>query len=120
MIPSSEDEGAVEEIETALKEPAAPEPKPVKVKRGKKVAKVVKKVKKGGKKVEAVKAKTSKPAKAKDGQVNIAQLAEEAGITPQRARQKLREAELERDGRWSWDEGSKALKGARKALGLEG
>jgi hypothetical protein len=55
-----------------------------------------------------------------EGLVKLSALANEAGISAQRARQKLRGAELARDGRWAWPEGSKALKEARKALGLEG
>lgn len=55
-----------------------------------------------------------------DGFVSIGDLAEEAEIAPQSARVKLREAELPKPegGRWRWAEGSKALKAARKALGL--
>lgn len=50
--------------------------------------------------------------------VKLSELAIEAKLTTQGARKKLRETGLERSGRWSWEEGSKALKDARKALGL--
>ena len=59
-------------------------------------------------------------AESDDGLITVAQLAEEAEISPQSARVKLRAAELDRgEGRWKWEEGSKSLKAARKALGLE-
>lgn len=68
------------------------------------------------------KGKGKKAAKPDDdeGFVTIGDLATEAEIEPQSARVKLREAELERPegGRWRWKEGSKALKAARKAVGL--
>lgn len=80
------------------------------------------KTKKAAKKV--VKAKKAAAngnghAAAKEGHVTLAQLASEAKITTAGARRKLRGAELERDGRWSWAEGSRALQQARKALGLD-
>lgn len=55
-----------------------------------------------------------------EGFVTVETLAEEAEINAQSARVKLREAELEKPegGRWRWKDGSKALKSARKALGL--
>ena len=58
--------------------------------------------------------------KAEDGGVTLADLAAEAKITGQKARQKLRAAGIERaeGSRWSWKEGSKDLKAVRKALGL--
>lgn len=92
-----------EENEMADQETAASEEKSKK----KKVKKVAKKA-----------AKASKPAKKDANSVTLADLAKEAKITPQRARQKLRAAEVERDGRWSWEKGSKALASARKALDL--
>ena len=66
--------------------------------------------KKGGKKAKA----------SADGGITLKALAEEAGISGQAARQKLRAAGIEREegSRWSWKEGSKALKAAKKALGL--
>lgn len=81
------------------------------------VKKVVKKVVKKGK--EAKPAKSSNGAEPEEGQITLATLAAEAEITPAGARRKLRAAELERDGRWSWAEGSKGLAAARKALGLD-
>lgn len=89
------------------KEPPAEETKPKKVK---KVAKKV--VKKVSKKSKAEKSDST------EGKVTLADLASEAKITTAGARRKLREAELSREGRWAWDEGSKGLKDARKALGL--
>jgi hypothetical protein len=55
-----------------------------------------------------------------DGYISIGDLAAEAEINAQSARVKLREAELDKPegGRWRWKDGSKALKAARKALGL--
>lgn len=55
-----------------------------------------------------------------DDRVTLAYLAEEADISPQQARQKLRAAGIEReDGkRWSWSPKSKALTSVKKALGL--
>lgn len=55
-----------------------------------------------------------------DNVVTLADIADEAGISSQQARQKLRNAEIERpDGkRWGWSPKSKALTQARKALGL--
>jgi hypothetical protein len=50
--------------------------------------------------------------------VHLADLAKEADVSPQRIRQKLRAAEIERDGRWKWEKGSNALKKVRKALDL--
>jgi len=77
-------------------------------------------------KVKAKPAKTAaksakKPAKSDDnGFVTLQSLAEEAEIEPQSARVKLRDSDLEKPegGRWRWKEGSKALKDARKVLGL--
>lgn len=52
--------------------------------------------------------------------VTLAELAKKAKISPARARQKLRAAEgIERDGRWSWEAGSKALAKVEKVLGGE-
>lgn len=82
---------------------------------------------KKAKKSKKAKGKDKKKSKSKDdddsdeGYVTIGDLAEEAEIEPQSARVKLREAELEKPegGRWRWKEGSKALKEARKAIGLK-
>lgn len=109
----------LDQIEKDLKESAPnPEevPKPEKVK---KVAKA-KKVAKKGEEAEAKKSrKGKKEANGSENLVHLADLASEAKITTQSARKKLRVAEIERTGRWAWEEGSKALKDARKALGLE-
>lgn len=90
-----------------------------------------KKAKKGGKVEAKVEAKSNGKAKAKstgspkgpqevpEGHVSIAMLADEAEITAQSARVKLRGSDIERpEGRWVWPEGSKGLKKARELLGL--
>ena len=55
-----------------------------------------------------------------DNIVSLADLADEAGISAQSARQKLRNAEIERpEGkRWGWTPKSKELTKVRKVLGL--
>lgn len=59
------------------------------------------------------------PQEVPEGHISVAQLADEAEITAQSARVKLRASEIERpEGRWVWPEGSKALKKAREILGL--
>lgn len=77
-----------------------------------------KKAKKAVKKTaKASKAPTKKKVAAEASDiVTLAQLAEEAGISPQRARQKLREAEFVREGRWSWEAGHKEIDKVRKIL----
>ena len=84
-------------------------------KKGKKSNK--KSAKKVGKKKKGAKKKSKKTQA--DGGVTLASLAKEAGISGQKARQKLRAAGIEREagGRWSWKDGSKALKAAQKAIG---
>ncbi len=84
-----------------------------KKKSSKKVTKRV--AKKGGKKKGAKKAAGKKAA----GGVSLADLAAEAGISGQKARQLLRKAGVERTagGRWNFS-GKADLKAARKALGL--
>jgi hypothetical protein len=83
-----------------------------KSKKNKKVSKKASKkiVKKGSKKTKRSKVEG----------VTLTQLAGEAKISGQKARQKLRAAGIEREagGRWAWKEGSNALKKARKALDL--
>lgn len=105
-------------------------PEPSRKREVKKVAKkVVKKVKKVEAEEESPKAKAKAKAKGNgsakeaksddDGLVTVAALAQEAQISPQSARVKLRSAELNRgEGRWKWAPGSKELKEARKVLGL--
>lgn len=82
------------------------------------------KAKKGGKAAKADKSekkgKTGKAAKADDdGNVTLAALAAEAGISAAAARRKVRATELERNGRWAFKEGSKQLRTVRTALGLD-
>ena len=85
----------------------------------------VKKVAKGESKKAAKKVvkKTGEGKKAKadsgDNRILLADLASEAKITAASARRRLRDAELSPEGRWSWEPGSKALKEARKVLGLD-
>ncbi len=64
-------------------------------------------------------AKADKDEDSNDGMITLADLAGEAKISGAAARRKIRAAELERDGRWAWKDGSKSLKTARKALGLD-
>ena len=67
-------------------------------------------------------AKKKAPAKktADSNVVSLSDLAEQAGISPQQARAKLRNAGIERpDGqRWGWPPKSKGLTAAKKALGI--
>lgn len=80
-----------------------------------------KKVKKGGKKVakKEVKKSAAKSEKSDKNVVRLKDLAKQAKLTEAVCRKKLRDAEVPRgEGRWSWELGSKALKSARKALGL--
>jgi len=115
---------ATDALREELKKPL-PEHQPTKEKKvatkkkGKKSNKKSSKkvAKKGGKKKAA--AKKSKKTQA-DGGVTLVSLAKEAGVSGQKARQKLRAAGIEREegSRWSWKDGSKVLKAARKALGL--
>lgn len=59
------------------------------------------------------------PQEVPEGFISVAQLADEAEITPQSARVKLRTAEVARpEGRWLWKKGSSGLKEVRKILGL--
>lgn len=108
------EETSVNDAEASLEKPEKPKSKG---------AKKVKKVEKTAKKVAKKVAKTNghaKPKESAEGLVTVADLAEEAKISPQSVRVKLRAAELDRgEGRWKWEEGSKALKQARKVLGLE-
>lgn len=119
---NDETQEQVEQVAEDLERPvpkAARKPKVVK-----KVAKKVKKVKKDEEVVEKKGKKTNGSAKKEaaesdEGLITVAALAEEAQISPQSARVKLRAAELDRgEGRWKWEEGSKGLKEARKVLGL--
>lgn len=109
----------LEQIKEELKKPLPdPEPEDVMAEDTEKKSK-----KKGAKKApkKVVKKVTSKKeAKSeKSNLVRLADLAKEADISPQRARQKLRGAEIDREGRWAWEVGSKALQSARKALELK-
>lgn len=72
------------------------------------------------KKVTTKKVKKAKAAPTISDVVTLPQLAKEAKISGQKARQKLREAKIhrQRGTRWSWPKDSKDLKAVRKALGL--
>lgn len=85
-------------------------------KEGKKGAKKV--AKKVAKRVAKDKPETN-GATGEENVVTLATLATEAKMSGAVARRKLRDAELKRDGRWSWEEGSKDLKKVREVLGLE-
>jgi len=108
-------ENDLEQVKADL---AQPPPEPGSRKGAKKVVKKVTKVEKKGAAAKAAKPSNG-AAESEEGKVTLATLAGEAGITTAGARRKLRAAELERTGRWSWEEGSKALSAARKALGLD-
>lgn len=100
-------ERTIGEVESDLNEEPAPDkPTPKKVKKVAKSKKAAKKVSK----------KSASRSESSDGKVKLADLASEVGITAAAARRKLRAANLSRDGRWAWEEGSKELKAARKAL----
>lgn len=89
-------------------------------KKGKKKTKKVSK-KASAKRTSSKKKGAKKKARSSEVEgVTLAELAEEADVSPQKARQKLREAGIEREkgSRWAFPEKSKALKAARKALGL--
>lgn len=115
------------DIEQAKKdlaeEPAEDSPQP-KQKGARKVAKKVPKKtaaksEKAPKKVAKKTNGTAREPVKEEGVVTVAELAAEADMTAQSARVKLRAAEFDRgEGRWKWPEGSKALKEARKILGL--
>lgn len=120
---NDETQKQVEQVTEDLEKPVP------KAARKPKVKKVAKKVLKKGKKVAAEEVVEKKSAKkngaakkeadSDEGLITVAALAEEAQISPQSARVKLRSAELDRgEGRWKWEEGSKGLKEARKVLGL--
>ena len=102
-------------IEALKDELSKPIPEPLTTKEKTKMAK---KTKKKGKK-KSVK-KTSAKKKDSGDLVLLKDLAEEAGIGGQAARQKLRAAGIEREEgkRWGWTPKSKALASVRKALGL--
>lgn len=88
-------------------------------KAAKKVVKAEKAEKANGKAAKKGEGESRGPQEVPDGHVSVAQLAEEAEITAQSARVKLRASDIERpEGRWVWPEGSKALKKAREILGL--
>lgn len=99
-------ESNLADVESEMQEGEAKATKP---KRGKKVAKKLPK---------KVAKKASKSNGDASDKVTLADLASEAKLTTAACRRKLRDADLSREGRWAWDPGSKALKEARKALGL--
>jgi hypothetical protein len=106
-------ERTLDEVETDLSNESDSSESKGQPKKVKKVAKAKKVAKKVAKKAE----KSAK--KDTDGLIKLADLASEAKITAASARRKLRDAELNREGRWAWEEGSKDLKEARKVLGLD-
>lgn len=92
---------------------------PVKGKKAKGNGKVSAKPEKAEKKVSKKESGNRGPQEVPDGHISVAQLAEEAEITAQSARVKLRGSDIDRpEGRWVWPEGSKGLKEARKILGI--
>lgn len=118
----------IDKLERDLAQVAAdleiPPPEPGSRNKGvRKVVKKVTKVKPSAKPVKEAKTngKAEAPAESEEGKVTLATLAAEAEITPAGARRKLRNAEgIERgEGRWVWEEGSKALAAVRKVLGLD-
>ena len=105
---ADDDEAEDDEDDAEEEEAAAPAPK---AKKSKKLVKKSKKVEKS--------AKSSKSDKGDKNTVRLKDLAKQSKLTEAVCRKKLRDAEVPRgEGRWSWDLGSKALKQARKALGL--
>lgn len=103
-------ERTLSDVQDDLSQEPEASDKPKKVKKVAKAKKVVKKKGKGDAK---------KVAASSDGKITLAELASEAGVTSAACRRKLRDADLSREGRWAWDPGSKALKEARKVLGLD-
>lgn len=109
-------------IEAIKEELSKPIPEPRTTRKEKKVATKKKGKGKGkNKKVTKTSKKVSKKAAKSKGDgntVSLAELANDAGISGQKARQKLRAAGIEREegSRWAWAKGSKALKAAQKAL----
>lgn len=86
-------------------------------KKAKAVKKAPTKVTKAPAKAEAP-TKKAKKAAADDGGVNLKALAKEAKLEPHIARRQLRKAGIPNEGRWTWADGSPALRKAREALGL--
>lgn len=107
-------ERTLSDVQNDLSNPPEASDQPKKVK---KVAKDSKKAKKVAKKTD--KAESKKASKDNGDRVLLADLASEAEITTASARRKLRDAEMSPEGRWAWETGSKALKDARKVLGLD-
>lgn len=64
-------------------------------------------------------AKKATKEKAEDGLISLKTLAAELKIEPRAARVKLRNAEIENPGRWSWKDGSGELTKVRKLLSAE-
>ena len=90
-----------------------------KKKASKKVSRKAAKKKAAKKVTKKTAKKTARKQKKVEG-TTLKQLADEAGISGQKARQKLRAAGIEREkgGRWVFAN-AKTLKAARKALGLK-
>lgn len=105
----------VKKVAKAAEEEVAAAP----AKKGKKGNKVEAKAEVKGKAKAKSNGAPKGPQEVPEGHVSIAMLADEAEITSQSARVKLRGSEIERpEGRWVWPEGSKGLKKAREILGL--
>jgi HPt (histidine-containing phosphotransfer) domain-containing protein len=118
--PSLEDEIAAVKQELADADTASSKPKPEGARKMvKKVKKVAKSTKAPPVKKVAKKTNGAEKSASTEGLVTLTQLAEEAKISPQSARVKLRAADIDRgDGRWKFEEGSKRLRQAREILGL--
>ena len=83
--------------------------------------KAKKAVKKAPAKKAAAKAEPApkkKAVKADDGTITLKDLAKEAKLEPHIARRQLRKAGIPNEGRWTWTDGTPALRKAREALGL--
>lgn len=100
----------LETVKKLLKEPIPDHKQPGETEMSEEKSKKPKKV---AKKAEKSEKKTAGDV------IALADLAKKYKLSPARARQKLRAAEVERDGRWSWEKGSKALAKVEKVLGGE-
>lgn len=85
-----------------------------------KAKKAVKKApaKKAAAKPEPAPKKKTASKKAEDGTITLKDLAKEAKLEPHIARRQLRKAGIPNEGRWTWADGTPALRKAREALGL--
>ena len=87
-------------------------------KKAKTVKKAPTKITKAPAKAELPVKKSKKAADDGEGGVALKDLAKEAKLEPHIARRQLRKAGIPNEGRWSWKDGSPALRKAREALGL--